>query len=361
MLVSLGLLMACGLVAAIPLGLHTAGLLSREALDWLVPILTLGVFFIGLFVGLVWLNRLDPKPSATPDPPSESPEPPTRLSRHLVERAGRDASSEGRQLRLAEFAEPRLEYARAASRSVTGSVDLIAFGSVLGPLGIGLVVFTVRQAMGLEKDEPGILALGWLMFVAGTSVLAALRLRRGRRRRALSDALSLLAGDFSGRKLEKFGEALDWLNENWAAPSGHEDLFAGPLHRAVSGILAGYPVLVDVEPDGYSSEDSTYDPYVIVYVTAQLPAPTPAIQARAERATAAFLAIGFRMEAYVDAGLLARATPERVKDLRRHFGDLSELRAVASELVAFAKACSAPPALPDPAARSRLEAALAVS
>jgi hypothetical protein len=133
-----------------------------------------------------------------------------------------------------------------------------------------------------------------------------------------------------------------WLNGVWAAPSAYEDLYEGPCHAAVAGHLRGYPVLIDVEPDGYSSEDVELAPRVLVHVAARVgmePPPGPVWQEH----QGVLARAGFELALAPEAGLLARGRPELLARVRRQPEALAELGSVVQRLVGLARACGAAP------------------
>jgi hypothetical protein len=139
-----------------------------------------------------------------------------------------------------------------------------------------------------------------------------------------------------------------WLDRHWPAAPGPNDLFKGAIERAIAGAHRGYPVLVDVEPDGYASDDSSIDPRVLLYVAALAPAHLPAGDEIAAL-SAAIHGAGFEIELLADAGLRARATAPTVKRLRRAPAGLADLAPVVRDLVRLAEACQAAPApAPEP-------------
>lgn len=356
--VSVGLLLATGIAAAVPLMLHDRGVIDGETADWLMPVAILTVYFGGFVGGFRWLYRRGP---ADVSPASSAPpapyEPPAPWARPVAPAAPLDT----RQLRLARHAEPRLELERALNRSALASLDIIVGGSLLAPLGVGLSIFTFQAAKGTldsAEAEPLGLSVGWLVFVLGVSLLAFLRIRRKRRRAARKNGLAPLVATLDQGELhETPGPWLRWLNQNWAAPSRSDDLFFGSLQWSVTGRVASYPVLVDVELDGYTDDDSTHEPRTLVYVAAHVP---PDFNGRPQAVTASarLAALDARLEVHPDAGLLARTTLQRVHAFERTPDELAGLRHVVDCLVEAARTGGAPPAVPDPVAHAQLEAAI---
>ena len=135
-----------------------------------------------------------------------------------------------------------------------------------------------------------------------------------------------------------------WLNRYWAAPSSTGEYYAGPLHCGA----AGYPVMVDFEPDGLSDEGLMYPPRVAVYVAAvPAPEPTAAPSDRAGQLRAFISDAGFTVDIEPDAGLVARATPPTVEALRRGPAGLGNLGPLIGDLAALAAAEGVVPAPAD--------------
>jgi hypothetical protein len=145
---------------------------------------------------------------------------------------------------------------------------------------------------------------------------------------------------------------VDWLNRYWAAPSRTDEYYTGPRHSGAAGTAAGYPVMVDFEPDGLSDETVTYPPRVVVYVAA-VPArgPTAVPSDRAGQLRASIGDAGFAVDIDPDAGLAARATPPTVKALRRSPAELGNLGPLIGDLAALAAAEGVSPAPADLPAR----------
>ena len=182
--------------------------------------------------------------------------------------------------------------------------------------------------------------------LAGAVVLWGRRPRRGRR--AIEQGLDRLAAYLGGDLLPSLTATVDWLNRYWAAPSRPGEYHDGPLHCGAAGTALGYPVMVDVEPDGLSHEMVTYPPRVVIYVAA-VPALEPAAvpSGHAGRLRRAIGDAGFTVETEPDAGLAARATPPTVEELRHNPADLGNLGPLISNLAALAAAEGAAPAPAD--------------
>jgi hypothetical protein len=332
------------------LGFH--GVISPQAMSWLIPVAMLGTFAAGLFVVRRWQDRDgdadgrgggaagDDARAPVPLPP---PDAGPSLSREAIDRALRDLDRAARRARLALFAEQR----RAVTLvpSAVAHLDLIIGGSLLLPLGGACFVMSILMIAGRAKYDP-LIWLAWPLFFAGVRVVVELRRWRARRAQALADALDRLGAGIGAQPLGGFDGVVAWLDRYWPAAPGPNDLFKGAIERAIGGAYRGYPVLVDVEPDGYTSEDSSIDPRVLIYVAALAPAQLPAGDEIASL-TASIRAAGFELELLGDAGLRARANAPTVKRLRRAPDGLADLAAVVRDLVRLAEACQAAPA-PEP-------------
>jgi hypothetical protein len=341
-----------GLVVAVtaagfgPVYLSERGVLAERTLNWLVPVGMLGTFAVGL--GLYWWWYLaSGRPGRTAG--AEFSGPPDGAA---VKEALADADREARRLRLARNAVPRLEYLRASSQA-TGGRPVIMAALITGPLIVGLGWFSVDMAPGHGPGDWTIWLVGLFpVAIIGAFVLWRRRPRRGRQ--AIEQGLSRLAAYLGGDLLPSLAGTVDWLNRYWAAPSRTGDYYAGPLHCGAAGTALGYPVMVDVEPDGLSDETVTYPPRVVIYVAA-VPAPEPAAvpSDNAGQLRAAIGDAGFTVETDPDAGLVARATPPTVKALRRGPAKLGNLGPLIGDLAALAAAEGVTPVPVDlPARRS---------
>jgi hypothetical protein len=257
------------------------------------------------------------------------------------EQALRDFDRAARRTRLHLMAERRRAATR--TRSAVAYLDLIIGASLLIPLGLVVVVSSILMLAGVERYDP-LIWLVWAIFGVGVAVLRAVRRRAARRKLAISDALDRLAAGLDARRLPGFDDAVAWMNRYWPASHEQNDLFRGAAQGALAGTLRGYPVLVDVEPDGYASDDSNIDPRVLLYVAALAPASPPAGDDEVASLSAAIRTAGFEPELLPDAGWRARADEPTVTRLRRAPAGLADLAPVVRDLVRLAEACGAAPA-----------------
>jgi hypothetical protein len=221
-------------------------------------------------------------------------------------------------------------------------LDLIIGGSLLVPLGIANIVFTIMMLTGNTKYDP-MIWLAWPALLAGAGVMVAIRRRRAWRVRAFGGALDRLGAEIGAVRLASFDDAIGWLNRHWPGSHGASDLFKGAIYAGIAGSYRGYPVMVEIEPDGYTDEGGTIDPRVLLYVAALAPAAFPA-GGEIAPLRASIRDAGFEPELLADAGLRARASEATVKRLRRTPAALAELAPVVRDLVRLAEACGAAPA-----------------
>lgn len=333
---SAGLLIAVTAAGLVPVYLSEHGVLAERTLNWLVPVGMLGTMAVagGLYT---WWYVASGRPGRTAGTGLGGPRAPADVAEALA-----DADREERRLRLARNATPRLEYLQATSQA-TGWRPVIIAALISGPFLLGLGLLSVYTAPGTEPSRwwPWLL---WPFPVAITGVYVLLRRRPRRGSQAIEQGLAGLAAYLGGRLLPSPADTVDWLNRYWAAPSRTDEYYAGPRHSGAAGTAAGYPVMVDFEPDGLSDETVTYPPRVVIYVAA-VPAPEPAAvpSDRAGRLRAAIGDAGFMVDIDLDAGLAARATPPTMKALRRNPAELANLGPLIGDLAALAAAEGAAP------------------
>jgi len=329
---SVGFGIAVFTAALVPVYLHAQGLLAEHTLEWLVPVSTLGTMTVGLSLWF-WWYAASGRPART-----ASAEPGGPLVATAVKETHADLDREARRLRLARNASPRLDYLQASSRSATGWVGVVIAAAIAGPALLGAGWFSVDMARGTEPYNWRIWLL-WPVPVAAAGAVALLRRRRRRRRRAVEQALASLAAYLGGHLLASPADTMDWLNRYWAAPSRPDEYYAGPLHSGTAGKVLGYPVMVDVEPDGLCDETVTYPPRVVVYLAAVLTHKLTAVRSdRARQLRACINDAGFTVDIDADAGLVARATPPTVRVLRSNLAELGNLGPLIGDLAALAAA-----------------------
>ena len=337
---SVGLLIAVTAAMVFPIYLNEHGVLAEGTLNWLVPVGMLGTMAVGGGM-YTWWYVASGRPGRTAG---------TELSGDVaaadVAGALADADREDRRLRLARNAVPRLDYLRGSSQAA-GWKPLLIAGLIIGPFIVGLGWLSVAMAPGPVPDDWGIWLL-WPFPVALTGAYVWWRRRPRRGRRAIEQGLAQLAAYLDGGLLPSLAGTVGWLNRYWAAPSGTGEYYAGPLHCGAAGTAAGYPVMVDFEPDGLSDEGLTYPPRAAIYVAA-VPAGEPAAVPpdRAGPLRASISDADFTVDIEPDAGLIARAAPPTVNALRRGPAELGNLGPLIGDLTALAAAEGFAPAPAD--------------
>jgi hypothetical protein len=337
-----GLLLAWSTAMFVPVYLSERGVLAEGTLNWLMPVVLLGTMAVA--VGLYcWWYVAAGRPGRTTGTGLSGPPATGDVAEALA-----DADREDRRLRLAQNAVPRLDYLRASSHSAEWAmVGKVALAAV--PLLLGLGLFTMFTTRTPQPYAWGLWI--WTFPVAFTAAyvwLARRPRRRRRRRRAIEQGLAQLAVYLGGDLLPSLADTLDWLNRYWAAPSSTGEYYAGRLHCGAAGTAAGYPVMVDFEPDGLSDEGLVYPPRVAIYVAA-VPAREPSAvpPERAGQLRAYIGDAGFTVDVEPDAGLIARATPPTVEAFRRDPAELANLGPLIGDLAALAAAEGVAPAPAD--------------
>lgn len=335
-----GLAFAVTAAGVVPVYLSERGVLAEHTLDWLVPVGMLGTMAVGC--GLYgWWYVASGRPSRATGTGLIGPPATGDVAEALAA-----ADREDRRLRLARNAAPRLEHLRHSSQT-TGWRPVIIAALITGPVVVGLGWFSVAIAPRPVPDDWAIW-LSWLIPVAlaGAIVRWSRRPRRGGQ--AIEQSLSQLAVYLGGDLLPSLAGTVDWLNRYWAAPSSTGEYYAGRLHCGAAGTAAGYPVMVDFEPDGRTDEYVTYPPRAAIYVAA-VPArePTAVPSGRAGQLRAFIGDAGFTVDVEPGAGLVARATPPTVEALHREPAGLGHLGPLIGDLAALAAAEGVVPAPAD--------------
>jgi hypothetical protein len=338
-----GLLLAVTTAMFLPVYLSEHGVIAEATLGWLATVSSLGTMAVGC--GLYgWWYVASGRPGRTPGTGRGGPPATGDVAEALA-----DADWEDRRLRLARNAMPRLDYLRASSHSAEWAmVGKVALATV--PLFLGMGLFSMFATRTPHPYTWLVFGL-WMFPVALTAAyvwLSRLPRRPRRGRRAIEQSLAQLAVYLGGGLVPSLAETVDWLNRYWAAPSSTNEYYAGRLHCGATGTAAGYPVMVDFEPDGLSDEYVTYPPRVAIYVAA-VPArePTAVPSARAGQLCAYIGDAGFTVDIEPDAGLVARATPPTVEALSREPAGLGHLGPLIGDLAALAAAEGVAPAPAD--------------
>jgi hypothetical protein len=324
----ISVLLVVGMVAAValfglgPLYLHSRGLVSEHTMGWLIPTGMLGSYVLILAAALVWYYVAPRRAATTPVTSFDE-----LLSDEAVRRALAQADREMRRARLARFAQPRLAYMEQVSRSAAKFGTALVVGLIAGPLAGGGVWLTVESVRDGKPDDPAIWVF-WPGYAIGVAIVVGWWLRRRARRSLILDVLGRLAADLGGRRLDTLADTMAWLNAHWAAPSPNNDFYAGPRYGGVAATVRGYPAMIDVELNGYSGDTFTFEARVVIYLAALLPP-------RSEPGVSTHPA-GFTIEIDPAAGVVARATPPTVRELRRDPSRLGQLGPVLADLGARA-------------------------
>jgi len=201
-------------------------------------------------------------------------------------------------------------------------------------------------ALGFGAAVIGAALLPVYLWMRG--VIALLRWRRRARQRRIQAVAARLQSQLGGGdRHTSYAETVGWLNRNWAAATPADDLFAGPYHVSTATNRHGYEVMVDFEPYGSSDEDGPIPPRLVVYVAAVPSAPAPDDRtSEATRLRSSIERAGFSVLVEPEGGLVARALPSTLGELRSDPSRLSLLQPVVSSVVALAVAQGAVP--PEP-------------
>jgi hypothetical protein len=293
--------------------LVAADVIPDGATDYLIPIVTLTLFFGGLIGILIWQRR-----AGAADSPAE---------RNVISdfAPSQSLEQEARLLRLANCAEPRIMSAWYAERAIDTNETF--WGLVfVGPAALGALAFSAALVMdqtSLSGNDGNMLGALWLVVLLGTGLVAAFRQRRLSRRRRDRETFSQLGAHLGAAVVRDHAGVIGWLNAHWATSSSAEELHAGPEEHAVSAVVNGYPVMLDFEPHGRSDEDVVYPPRLLVYLAALVPdgfADSAVMIGLRRRLSGA----GFDLGCFEGAGLLARATPLAISPVIADHGLLVE-------------------------------------
>jgi hypothetical protein len=337
-LFGLGLAAVVVTAALVPVYLWRTGVVPEGSLGWLVPVCEFGTLFVVGVPLWLWQNGL-PRRGRPADAPVVLDGP---LTLGAVEVALARTAREARRVRLAHYAEPRQTYLVGTRRSAVGHPELGIGIPILAVLAAAAVVATSGVARTDASDDD-ITRLLWGMVIAGAAVVLLLRWRRRARQRRIWAAMAPIGSLLGGRPHRSNVDTVGWLNTHWVARTPDEDYFAGPYHVSAAGNRGGYDVMVELEPHGFSDENTTFPPRLVIYLAA-VPADmsnvdseaAPLLRSSIERA-------GFRVHLEPEAGLVARATPETVASVHADPSQLSLLEPVIADLVAFAATQGAAP------------------
>jgi hypothetical protein len=321
--------------ALMPVYLWMRGLIAEKTVGWLIALCAFGTFFLLGVPLFLWQDALL-HGRRTVEAPIVLDGP---LTVDAVERELAEAAREARQVRLSRYAEPRLTYLYGMQRSAVRYLELAIGVPIVAMFGVVAVLATIGVARGDEPDDRGAGAL-WAIFAVGVGVVILLRWRRRTRQRRVRSAAAELQSQLGvGQPHTSSADTVDWLNRHWAAPTPADDYFVGPYHVSTATNQNGYDVMVDVEPYGFSDENGTFPPRLVIYLAAVREAHAPADRTGdATHLRSSIEQAGFSVRVEVEAGLVARALPSTVLRLRSDPSRLSLLGPVITNLVALAVA-----------------------
>lgn len=248
-----------------------------------------------------------------------------------------------RRARLEEFRQERLGIAGLARYDMSPYIGYFVFGPLLLMCGGSSIAFTIEILTGRAEYEPAFAGL-WGMFlvvlVAALGMSAYSRSRRAAYRRARSD----LGAQFPLKPIDDVQGLVSWLNQHWPAPYPTTNLSSDPLHFVAASLeVYGYPALLNARLTSANHRE----PRLHLLLATSRPR-SATLSSDAARAVDAALArcreLGFTVSSS-DAGLLAVASPETARAVRKN---PSALHVVAVAFTDLAKAAYAAGALPAP-------------
>lgn len=318
------------------------GVMSQTTAAYVIPTITLLLFFGGLIMILRWQAKAKRQEQdghegfpleanaavqARSAFTSGNPSPAIQPGSSALEQAERAAA-------LTRFAEPRLSTQWYTRRSVAQTETFYA-AVLLGPLLLGACV---ASAAALDAAKPLLPAEGWALaalwvavFVGGIVVLA-LRHRRQQRTLRREQSFAALAASLPNALVLDHEGVVEWLNGHWPATTPPEDSHVGLSNCAVAAVLHGYPILIEVEPEGRSDEYVTFEPRALVYCCALVSEHTRTDAAIATIA-ATLANIDFSLECAARAGFIARAGASAIVPCKADPPALSQLAFVAQQLL----------------------------
>jgi hypothetical protein len=354
-------LLACG-VAAIQVGL------VPHALEDFLPIVFFAPFLVGLVVYIAWYVKHLGTAAATRGtgagsmacpscgaPNELTPERPVGACRYchapllpsptILRDLLAEAEIAARRARMERYRAERSGMAYYQSTSAASWAAYIAPLSLLVPLAIGTVYFSVGMIAGSEKYEPTIF-LGWALTLGGAALLAWFHTWRRDRRARLQRAVETVIRGFGGARLPDHRAAIGWLNTYWAGPLLLEDLYAGASFEVAAGRVGDYPVLIWVDPVPLATD---FEAKILLLVAAAIPGAergreggSLALATRSLEARRALEETGLVVEAN-EGGLLARAPAGLVRRIRWSPEDALRLAPALAAMVRLAMQLGAPP------------------
>lgn len=247
-----------------------------------------------------------------------------------------------RSARLEEFRQERLGIAGLARYDLSPYVAYIPFIPLLFMCGGIALTLTVEVLKGNADYDPAIAGL-WGMFLVVLFALLGTLWYRSSRRAAYQSARSDLGQQFPLKPIEDVQGLVDWLNQNWPAPYPTKNLTRDLHFVAASLEVFGYPALLNAR----LASGKQGEPRLHLLLAASRPR-SAMLGAEAARAVDGALArcseLGFSVSSS-DAGLLAVASAETTRTVRKN---PSALHVVAVAFTDLAKAAHAAGSLPAP-------------
>ncbi|HRI50170.1 MAG TPA: hypothetical protein PLW65_08310 [Pseudomonadota bacterium] len=239
--------------------------------------------------------------------------------------------------RREQHAKARTELAERVAKDAAGVLEISFFGFFLQMC--GWLVLLIGPFALIWGDDSALKILGPLAIAGLASFPSRSLYRRQRRklRRRWDDALVPLAAQIAGRSVLGVEEQVAWLNAFWAAESEYADLYCGRMHGGIAGLVQGYSVLVDIEPEGYGDEGSSSEPRVFLYVSAAVPEAKHADSPRTRELSKSLSRAGFALHIVPHAGLRACARPFTYRRIHRDLANVPGLLPVLEDLVELVK------------------------
>ncbi len=267
---------------------------------------------------------------------------------HTIMVQGLSAAHQARRRALLErYRAERKGMARVLSYSANNYVPFLVMGSLVPPVGFGALAFTWQMFVtGEAPFNPAIFIL-WGMLAAIIGVPIAYFAYRKTQRRAIHEAMSDLARQFRGVVSAKRDDLVRWLNRYWAAEYKTIWLYDGVYFHAAALEVVGFDTLVDFEPDGYRYRGSGYPARLHLALAAFVPGVTdggggPRSDARTQQLKEWLRTSGFELKV-CEGGLLAQATPQIVKRVRKNPSALHELAPILHAMAEIAARIGATP------------------
>jgi hypothetical protein len=239
-----------------------------------------------------------------------------------------------RQARLEEFRQERLGIAGLARYDMSAYVPVFALCPLALISGGNAIGFTLEMRTGKTEYEPAVLGL-WGMFFAVLLTALGIWWHRSSRRAAYRSARSDLGQQFPLQPIDDVQGLAAWLNQHWPAPYPTRNLTRDVHSVAASLDVFGYPALLNA-----SFASAKYGgPRLHLLLAASRPR---GALLNSHAAVARCSELGFDVS-FSDAGLLAVASPETVRAVRKNPSALHLAAVVFSDLAKAAHAAGSTP------------------